>query len=123
MFSSGCRQDSANLCATVLPFVYDRKLAREDSLVVVVSPLVSLMVDQTESLRKRGVRAAILSSAASKVDRTLLATAEDLIASKFLFCAPEAIVCSSWRKELQRPEVSARIVAVAIDEAHCVSKW
>ena len=69
------------------------------------------------------MRAAILSSACSKVDNTLLETAEDLIARKVLFYAFEAIACGSWREKLQNPEVSARVVAVASDEVHCVSKW
>ena len=58
-----------SLCYELLPCLYDTKFASDGSLVVLVSPLVSLMVNQTESLRKRGVRAAILSSAASKVDK------------------------------------------------------
>ena len=39
------------VCFEVLPFMFDMKLSRVDSLVVVVSPLVSLMIDQVRSLR------------------------------------------------------------------------
>ena len=39
------------VCFEVLPFMFDKKLGRVDSLVVVVSPLVSLMIDQVRSLR------------------------------------------------------------------------
>ena len=39
------------VCFEVLPFMFDMKLGRVDSLVVVVSPLVSLMIDQVRSLR------------------------------------------------------------------------
>ena len=93
------------------------------SLVIVISPLVSLMVEQTRALRKVGVKAAILSSAAGKVDRTLVANEEDMCSCRLLFCAPEAIVCSTWRETMQSKSVAERDVAVAIDEAHCVSKW
>ena len=51
-----------SICYEILPFVFDVKLARMDSVVIVVSPLVSLMTDQTRSLRSRGVKAAIMSS-------------------------------------------------------------
>lgn len=111
-----------SICYEVLPFVFDVKLARVDSVVIVVSPLVSLMTDQTRSLRSRGVKAAIMSSMGG-VEKDLLATADDLERSSFLFCAPEAIVCGRWRESLEKPELSDRVVAVAIDEAHCVSKW
>jgi len=48
--------------------------------VLVVSPLVSLMIDQVESLRKRGVSAAILSGNEG-VERSLLAQGKDLLVS------------------------------------------
>ena len=54
-----------SLCYEVLPFVMDHKLSRIDaksSLVLVVSPLIALMTDQVCSLRKRGVKAAVISS-------------------------------------------------------------
>ena len=41
------------LCCQVLPFVFNHKYSRTDSLVVVVSQLVSLMVDQVDGLRQR----------------------------------------------------------------------
>ena len=44
-----------SICYEVLPFVFDLKLESENSIVIVVSPLVSLMVDQVASLRSREV--------------------------------------------------------------------
>ena len=49
-----------SLCYEVLPFVMDDKLGRHGSVVIVISPLVSLMVDQVQSLRQRSVNAAII---------------------------------------------------------------
>ena len=49
------------LCYQVLSFVFDRKYSRTDTLVVVVSQLVSVMVDQVDGLRQKGVKAAIIS--------------------------------------------------------------
>ena len=51
------------LCCQVLPFVFNHKYSRTDSLVVVVSQLVSLMADQVDGLRQKGVKAAIISPA------------------------------------------------------------
>ena len=110
-----------SLCYQLLPFLLSSSSGI--SLVLVISPLVSLMIDQVRVLRGKGVNAAILSNAAGKVEKSLIATEEDLSASRFLFCAPEAILCSAWRETIQRKDLSERIVAVAVDEAHCVSKW
>ena len=119
-----------SLCYQVLPFLFDAKLGRQSgpivSMVLVVAPLVSLMVDQVRNLRGRGVRAAILTTSSdnSRVPGvSLIATESDLASASILFSAPEAILGSRWREYLQNPCVHDRIVAVAIDEAHCVSKW
>ena len=106
-------------------FLLDRKLDSDSSVGTVVSPLVSLMVDQVPSLRSHGMSAAIM-SVHTGVDKELLATERDVEAGNFrlLFCTPEAIIGSEkWRKLLLRPPLSERDVSVAIDEAHCVSKW
>ena len=62
MFFSGYQLTGfgKSLCYEVLPFVMDDKLGRHGSIVIVISPLVSLMVDQVQSLRQRSVNAAII---------------------------------------------------------------
>ena len=111
-----------SLCYEVLPFLFDDKLGKDNSVVIVVSPLISLMVDQVQSLRRRSIRAAIM-SCGSKVDKEFLATDDDMRDGRLLFCAPEAIDVSKWRDAIVKPEFSSRVVAIVIDEAHCVSKW
>ena len=110
-----------SLCYEVLPFVLDDKLGRHGSVVIVISPLVSLMVDQVRSLRQRSVNAAIMSS--GNVDRELMVTEEDFSRCSLLFCAPEALDVSEWREAIPKHDFSSRVVAVVVDEAHCVSKW
>ncbi len=122
-----------SICYEVLPFMFDYRKSRElstevaavssaPSLVVVISPLIALMVDQVLSLRRRDVRSAIVASG-NGIDQTLIATVQDLSTCSFLFCTPEALVGSKWRDTLESPAISKRIVVVAVDEAHCVSKW
>ena len=120
-----------SICYECLPFVFDYSLGcTQDlsarSLVIVVSPLRSLMIDQVTSLRKRGVSAAILSGH-DGIDKSLLATDSDLVIPgkySLVFSAPEAIVGSAkWRERLLTTPLNDRIVAVAVDEVHCVSKW
>ena len=109
-------------------FLFDVKLGlKEDkcspSVVLVISPLVSLMSDQVSSLRRRGVAAAILSSH-DICDKSFLATDKDLQTPGMLFASPEAVIgATRWRERLMTYPLSERIVALAIDEAHCISKW
>ena len=87
-----------SICFQVIPFLFDYKLGRiesplpQRSVVVVVSPLVSLMVDQVTSLRLRGVSAAILSGFQGG-DHQLQANEKDVVAGlyRLLYCAPEAL--------------------------------
>ena len=55
-----------SLCYRILPFVFVHKLGRlgtgKSSAVLVVSPLVSLMIDRVQKLRARGAKAFIISS-------------------------------------------------------------
>ena len=112
-----------SICYEVLLFMFDMKLDRVGTRsLVIVSPLVSLMIDQACSLRSRGVKVAVMSSG-SGVEKDLIATDDDLSNSSLLFCAPEAILSTRWREATEKPEVSCRVVAVVVDEAHCVSQW
>ena len=122
MFSSGYQLALENLCATKFYRLYnlDDKLGRHGSVVIVISPLVSLMVDQVQSLRQRSVNAAIMSS--GNVDKELMVTDEDFSRCSLLFCAAEALEVSKWREAISKHDFLSRVVAV-VDEAHCVSKW
>ena len=91
-----------SICYQTLPFVFDkmsRKCAAGGSVVVVVSPLISLMEDQAASLRKRGVNAAIVTSGGG-VSNEFCAIDDDLGKYSHLFCAPEALISSRWREAL-----------------------
>ena len=93
--------------------------------VVITSPLVSLMVDQVSSLQDRHVAASILSGNKG-VDKKLLASVKDISEGcyQLLYSAPEAILGSEqWKELLLLPPLSRSVVAVAVDEAHCVYKW
>ena len=104
----------------------DAKLGLVDSektsSVFVVSPLVALMIHQVKSLRSQGVKCSVI-TCSSDVEKDLLATPSSLSSDSLLFCTPEALVRSKWRDAFDDPVVSGRIVALVIDEAHCVSKW
>ena len=112
-----------SICYQALPFVIEHKKGQRGSCaVLVVSPLVSLMIDQVESLRARGVKASIITSG-SDIAPSLVATKSALSSDNLLFCTAEALALLKWRDALENETVGKRIVAVVVDEAHCVSKW
>lgn len=111
-----------SICYQVLPYLFDAKFDKQTpSAVLIVSPLLSLMVDQVRTLREQGARAAILTSESSVPDAGLIASSADLSLATHLFSSPEALVGYKWRDAVEK--IRDRVVAVAIDEAHCVSKW
>ena len=74
-----------------------------------------LMVDQVQSLRRRGVCAAFMSCGGS-MD---MSRAKQMSRSSHLYCSPEAVQ-SRWREVMEKPVISSRIVAVVVDEVYCV---
>ena len=92
---------------------------------IVVSPLIALMVDQVRSLRSKDVMASILTTQSKDhaVAAELMATESSLTTDSLLFSTPESLLGSRWRQQLEKVSVSERVVALMVDEAHCVSKW
>ncbi len=90
-----------------------------DGVTIVISPLISLMKDQVNSLIQSGVRAAYLNSSLTQQQyNTALANAMRGM-YKLIYVAPERL-CTPSFMELAR---NVRISLVAVDEAHCVSQW
>ena len=93
------------MCFHTLPFVFDYKLelvsASKRSVVVVVAPLVALMVDQVQSLRAKGVEAAIESSGGreGRVAGDLLASDfQSLISSSLALIEVSVELCQGTRQ-------------------------
>ena len=88
-------------------------------LTLVISPLISLMKDQAESLCNRGIPAAYLDSSLSNnaYGRILYQALHGEL--KFLYVAPERLVNKQFISFAQK----AKLTMVAVDEAHCVSQW
>jgi ATP-dependent DNA helicase RecQ len=91
----------------------------QEGLCLVVSPLIALMKDQVQNLRKKGITAyAIYSGMSRKEVINALKVATDSNC-KFLYVSPERLETSLFKEYLPALDVTL----IAVDEAHCISQW
>lgn len=90
-----------------------------DQVAVVLSPLISLMKDQVDSLTANGINAASINSGMSENDKRDIADQVRSGKLQLLYMAPERLVLPATIRFLQDVGVGF----FAIDEAHCISSW
>ena len=89
-----------------------------DGITIVVSPLISLMKDQVQTLQSNGIKADFYNSSISSQEKKEIIHRAINEETQLLYLSPEKLISMSntWLKDLN-------IKLVAIDEAHCVSMW
>ena len=90
-----------------------------EGVTVVVSPLVSLMVDQVQALAEAGISAAYLNSMLTGYERDAVLGRLARGEIKIIYVAPERLDDARFLSACRSVEVPL----VAIDEAHCISQW
>jgi ATP-dependent DNA helicase RecQ len=93
-------------------------LAKE-GLCLVISPLIALMKDQVENLRKKNITAYAIYSGMTRAEviNTLKVATESNC--KFLYVSPERLETNLFKEYLPGMHVNL----IAVDEAHCISQW
>ena len=93
-----------------------------DGMAVVVSPLISLMKDQVDTLVGNGVAAACYNSAMTPDAKTSVLDGMRDGRYRLLYVSPERLVGegNAWFVQML---AASRVSFVAIDEAHCISQW
>ena len=90
-----------------------------EGVCIVVTPLIALMKDQVQNLRKRGIKALAVYSGMTRQE--ILTALENCIFGdyKFLYISPERLDTDIFRTKLRSMKVSM----ITVDESHCISQW
>lgn len=91
----------------------------QEGLCVVITPLIALMKDQVEQLRKRGIEAVAIHSGMSREQIDILLNNAIYGNTKFLYVSPERLQTEIFIERVR----SMNISLIAVDEAHCISQW
>ena len=90
-----------------------------DGVCLVISPLIALMQDQVENLKKKGINAIAINSSISK--RQIDVALDNAIYgnTKFIYTSPERLKSPIFLARLEKMNINL----IAVDEAHCISQW
>ena len=90
-----------------------------DGICIVVSPLIALMKDQVQNLKKRDIPAIALFTGMTK--REIDIALDNCVYGniKFLYVSPERLLTDIFRERFKKMKVNL----IAVDEAHCISQW
>ncbi|MBC5992458.1 RecQ family ATP-dependent DNA helicase [Pontibacter cellulosilyticus] len=90
-----------------------------DGLCLVITPLIALMKDQVEQLKRRGISAVAIYSGMNR--REIDITLDNCVygSVKFLYLSPERLLTDLFQERVKKMKVGL----LAVDEAHCISQW
>jgi ATP-dependent DNA helicase RecQ len=91
----------------------------KDGLCLVISPLIALMKDQVENLRKKGITAFSIYSGMSRKEVMNTLKVAGNSNCKFLYVSPERLETNLFKEFLPSLDINL----IAVDEAHCISQW
>jgi ATP-dependent DNA helicase RecQ len=90
-----------------------------EGVCLVITPLIALMKDQVENLKKKGIKAVAVYSG---MHRNEIQIAFDNCVFgdvKFLYLSPERLLTEQFQQAIRR----LKVCLLAVDEAHCISQW
>ena len=110
------------MCYQILPILFDALRGHQTptSIIVVVTPLISIMKEQVSKLDEKQLPAVHVTSAMDE------SVEDDIFDGKYgvVYISPEQILRRvKWREMLQSEVYQKNLVGFVVDEAHCVKQW
>ena len=90
-----------------------------EGMTIVISPLISLMKDQVDTLKDMGIKGALINSTLSNIEENEVINNIVNGEIKILYIAPERLESFDFLNVISRCNISQ----IAVDEAHCISQW
>ena len=90
-----------------------------EGMTIVISPLISLMKDQVDTLKEMGIDGEYINSTLSESEETEIYNKIKSSQIKILYVAPERLESMEFLSVISECSISQ----IAIDEAHCISQW
>lgn len=103
-----------------LPEIFSILQSKPFSIVIVISPLISLMIDQVSRMETLGIKAAFVGE--GQTSSTVITDVKNGLYN-IVFISPEAILESSWRYMLNTEVYQNCLSTLVIDECHCIEEW
>ena len=94
---------------------------RKGSIAVIITPLIALMMDQKRSFMHRGITVEFVGEAQDDENATMHILKGEI---QLVYISPECILNNKkFRTMLQKSVYQERLVALVVDEAHCIQMW
>jgi ATP-dependent DNA helicase RecQ len=90
-----------------------------EGITIVISPLISLMKDQVDTLKDMGIKGALINSTLSAIEEREVINNIENCEIKILYIAPERLESYEFLNMISKCNISQ----IAVDEAHCISQW
>jgi ATP-dependent DNA helicase RecQ len=90
-----------------------------EGLTIVISPLIALMEDQVQNLRKKGIKVELITSGMSYREIDIALDNARFGNVSFLYTSPERLKTELFQERCKSMKVSL----ITVDEAHCISEW
>lgn len=98
---------------------YQLPALAKEGMCLVISPLISLMKDQVDNLKSKGIPAAAIYSGMHPNEQERILSNARFGALKLLYISPERLSTERIRELVKKTHISL----LAVDEAHCISQW
>jgi RecQ family ATP-dependent DNA helicase len=118
-------------CLIVLPtgagktICYSVPAIVSGGVTIVISPLLSFMLEQVDYLRSKGLNVCYVNSTVSQIDREVIIhhMLSDVPPYNFLFVTPESATSSELMDVFKKMKSKGTIKYITIDECHCIDLW